>query len=147
MTSIVIDASTAAKWQLSAEPEADRARDMLQDYAAGKIAFVAPKVWHYEIANIFNKAIGTRRITEGEGREAFTLLQALGIEFFDWSSPADAYQLARTYRRSVYDSLYLAAAESRQLAFWTGDRKLYNGVKDRLAFVRWVGDYPPLVQP
>ena len=77
MTSIVIDASTAAKWQLSAEPEAERARDMLRDYAAGKITFVAPKVWHYEIANIFNKAVGTRRITEEEGREAFTLLQAL----------------------------------------------------------------------
>ena len=89
MTSIVIDASTAAKWQLSAEPEADRARDMLRDYAAGNIAFVAPKVWHYEVANIFNKAIGTRRITEEEGREAFTLLQALAIEFLDWPSPAD----------------------------------------------------------
>jgi hypothetical protein len=31
---------------------------------------------------------------------------------------------------------YLAAAETCQLAFWTGDRKLYNGVKDRLTFVR-----------
>jgi len=36
MDKLAIDASTAAQWQLSEEPEAERARSMLRDYAAAK---------------------------------------------------------------------------------------------------------------
>jgi hypothetical protein len=55
---LAIDARTAVQWQLSEEPEAERARHMLHDYAAEKVAFVAPTIWHYEVANIINKAVG-----------------------------------------------------------------------------------------
>jgi hypothetical protein len=78
---------------------------MLHDYAAEKIAFVAPTIWHYEVANIINKAVGTRRLTEEEGFMAFQTLQALAIEFVPFPTPAEAYRLARTYRRSVYNTL------------------------------------------
>jgi predicted nucleic acid-binding protein len=133
---LAIDASTAAKWQLSEEPEAQQARHMLRDYAAERIAFVAPAIWHYEIANVMNKAVSTQRLTEMEGQQAFDALQALDIEFVPWPSPAEAYQFARTYQRSVYDSPYLATAEANGLELWTGDRRLYNGVKNQLSFVR-----------
>jgi predicted nucleic acid-binding protein len=141
---LAIDASTAAKWQLSEEPEAEQARHMLRDYAAEKVAFVAPTIWHYEVANIVNKAVGTRRLTEEEGYMAFQALQALDIAFVPFPTPAEAYRLARTYRRSVYDSLYLAAAQSNRLDLWTGDRSLYNAVRQSLPFVRWIGDYASL---
>ena len=101
MYKLAIDASTAAQWQLSEEPEAERARHMLRDYAAEKVAFVAPTIWHYEVANIVNKAVGTRRLTEEEGYMAFQALQALAIECVNFPSPAEAYRLARLYRRSV----------------------------------------------
>jgi hypothetical protein len=39
---LTIDASTAAKWQLSDEPEAEQARLMLRDYVAERVAFIAP---------------------------------------------------------------------------------------------------------
>jgi predicted nucleic acid-binding protein len=138
---LAIDASTAAKWQLSEEPEAERARHMLRDYAAEKVAFIAPIIWHYEVANIINKAVGTRRLTEEEGYLAFQALQALDIEFVPFPTPAEAYRLARTYRRSVYDSLYLVAAQSNRLDLWTSDRRLYNAVRPSLPFVKWIGDY------
>ena len=141
MPKLAIDASTAAQWQLSEEPEAERARHMLRDYAAAAVAFVAPTIWHYEVANIVNKAVGTRRLTEEEGHLAFQALQALDIEFVDFPTPAEAYRLARLYRRSVYDSLYLAVAQHNQIDLWTGDRRLYNAVKQSLPFVKWIGDY------
>ena len=141
MHKLAIDASTAAKWQLSEEPEAERARHMLHDYAAEKVAFVTPTIWHYEVANIVNKAVGTQRLTEEEGYMAFQALQALDIEFVPFPTPAEAYRLARIYRRSVYDSLYLAAAQSYQIDLWTGDRKLYNAVRQTLPFVKWIGNY------
>ena len=141
MSKLVIDASTAAKWQLSEESEAGRARDILQDYSTGKVTFLAPRIWHYEIANIFNKAVSTKRLTEEEGQQALQALLTLDIEFVEFPTPVDAYRLARTYQRSVYDSLYLAAAQTNGSPLWTGDRKLYNAVKDRFSFVKWIGDY------
>ena len=147
MLKLAIDASTAAQWQLSEEPEAERARQMLRDYAAAKVTFVAPTIWHYEVANIVNKAVGTRRLTEEEGSMAFQALQALDIEFVDFPTPAEAYRLARMYRRSVYDSLYLAVAQNNQLDLWTGDRRLYNAVRQSLPFVRWIGDYASPERP
>jgi predicted nucleic acid-binding protein len=138
---LAIDASTAAQWQLSEEPEAERARHMLRDYATERVAFVAPTIWHYEVANIVNKAVGTRRLTEEEGSMAFQALQALAIDFVNFPTPAEAYRLARLYRRSVYDSLYLAVAQSHQVDLWTGDRRLYNAVRQSLPFVKWSGDY------
>jgi predicted nucleic acid-binding protein len=138
---IVIDASTAAKWQLSDETDTVQALDMLQDYIAGTIEFVAPRIWSYEIANVMNKAVSIGRLTETEGREAFEILHMLDIEFLDFPSPADAYRLARTYQRSIYDSLYLTAAHTHGIDFWTGDRRLYNAIKERLPFVHWIGDY------
>ena len=147
MYKLAIDASTAAQWQLSEEPEAERARHMLHDYAAEKVVFVAPTIWHYEVANIINKAVGTRQLTEEEGYMAFQALQALDIDFVPFPTPAEAYRLARTYRRSLYDSLYLAVAQSHQIDLWTGDRRLYNAVSRSLPFVKWIGDYESLDQP
>ena len=57
MPKLAIDTSTAAQWQLSEESEAERARYMLHDYAAAQVAFVAPLIWHYEVANVVNKAV------------------------------------------------------------------------------------------
>ena len=121
MSRLVIDASTAAKWQLSGEPEAEKAIGMLIDYSNGEINLVAPRIWHYEIANVLNKAVSTQRLTEVEGQNAFDALQALEIELVEFPSAAEAYRLARKYRRNVYDSFYLAAAEHLGVEFWTGD--------------------------
>jgi predicted nucleic acid-binding protein len=144
---LAIDASTAAQWHLSEEPEAERARYMLRDYAAERVAFVAPLIWHYEVANVVNKAVGTRRLTEEEGYLAFQALQALDIEFVNFPTPAEAYRLARMYRRSVYDSFYLAVAQNHQIDLWTGDRRLYNAVRQSLPFVKWIGDYASAERP
>ena len=40
------------------------------------------------------------------------------IRLIQFPSPAEAYGLARRYRRSAYDSLYLAAAEQLGVEFW-----------------------------
>jgi predicted nucleic acid-binding protein len=129
---LTIDASTAAKWQLSDEPEAEQARLMLHDYVQEHVTFIVPSIWHYEVANVVNKAVSTERLTEEERAMAFQALQALDIAIVPFPTPAEAYRLTRTYRRSIYDSLYLAVAQSHQLDLWTGDRRLYNAMRQAL---------------
>ena len=46
-------------------------------------------------------------------------------------------------RPQAYDSHYLALAAILGLEFWTGDERLYNTVKHRLPWVKWLGDYQP----
>ncbi len=41
----------------------------------------------------------------------------------------------------AYDAHYLALSELLECPFWTNDRKLVNNVGERLAFVRWLGDF------
>jgi predicted nucleic acid-binding protein len=141
MKKLIIDASIAAKWQLLSETEAEKSLSILMDYIDGKIAFVAPKVWQYEIANALNKAISIGRITELEGQTAFNNLLDLEIEFIEFPSPKEAYMFAKKYQRSVFDSFYLAVAENLEIEFWTGDRKLYNAISGKFPYVRWIGDY------
>ncbi len=55
-----------------------------------------------------------------------------------------AWELAKQFNRpQTYDSHYLALAEIIGLEFWTGDERLYNTVKHRLSWVKWLGDYQP----
>lgn len=141
MPDLVIDASVAVKWVSPDEEAADRAVSMLADYQRGGVSFLAPLFWQYEVVNGVNKAVARGELAETEGREVVEALMALDVTIEPFPSPQDAYGLARKYRRSVYDSLYLDLAERRGCEFWTGDRKLYNAAKGRLPFVRWIGEY------
>ena len=41
---------------------------------------------------------------------------------------------------SFYDAVYLVLAAALRMSFVTADRRLYEAVKQRLPFVRWLGD-------
>ena len=47
--------------------------------------------------------------------------------------------LARRYNRSAYDVAYLALAEATGQPLITGDRRLYQAVRNELGWVRWLG--------
>jgi predicted nucleic acid-binding protein len=141
MPDLVIDASVAVKWVSPDEVAADRAARMLADYQRGTVSFLAPSLWGYEVASGVNKAVARGDLVEAEGREVIEAILSLDMSLEPLPPPKRAYTLARKYRRSVYDSLYLDLAERRRCEFWTGDRKLYNAVKTQLPFVRWIGDY------
>jgi predicted nucleic acid-binding protein len=82
-------------------------------------------------------------LTSQEAEVAFAKLQALPIE--DTSLPGlrqRAWEIAKDFGfTTVYDATYLAVAELRGCEFWTADERLFNRVKDRLSFVKWLGDY------
>lgn len=57
-----------------------------------------------------------------------------------------AWALALEHERSAYNAAYLALAEHEGMLLITGDRRLYNAVKGRLPWVRWVGDYQSVAE-
>ncbi len=55
--------------------------------------------------------------------------------------------IVRTNIKSVYDASYISLAKKNNIDFVTGDKRLYNGVKDRLKWIKWIGDneYSPML--
>ena len=141
MPSLVVDASVAIKWLNPREVLADKASALYADYVQGQFSLLVPVFWDYEVANGVNKAVTRGDLTEQEGYDAIALLLAVQAQKVPLPAPHQSYEFARRYRRSVYDSWYLSLAETTGCASWTADAKLYNAVKDGLAFVRWLGDY------
>ena len=72
----------------------------------------------------------------------FEAFQAQGVKLlYPEGLHRVAWELAIKFDRpAAYDSHYLALAEMLSCELWTGDRRLYNVVKDELPWVKWLGD-------
>jgi predicted nucleic acid-binding protein len=53
----------------------------------------------------------------------------------------DAYDLAITHRRTVYDSLYLSLSIREACRFVTADERLANAVSSAIPTVVWLGNW------
>lgn len=140
----VLDASVALKWQFEDEEATGAATALLEDFVEGKIELIAPTLFPYEILSAVNVAINRKRIGEAAGYRAINYIISLGIElrsFDDLIEPT--FQMARHYRLSSYDCAYMALAEKEKCDLLTGDSRLFNAIMNQLAWVRWIGDYPP----
>jgi len=146
-TVAVVDASVSVKWANPKESDFDKAMALLTDCKDGYLRLLPPAHWGFELAQGINKAIARGNISEKDGADALDALLSLGIDI-DPAPPArQAFQDARRFQRSVYDSLYLTLAERKGCNFWTGDRRLFNAVSAKLKWVKWIGHYQPLPRP
>jgi predicted nucleic acid-binding protein len=138
----VIDASVALKWQFEDEEVTDKATALLEDFIEGKIDLIAPTLFPYEIVNAVNVAINRKRIGETIGYQAITYLSSVGIETRGFSDLIErTFYLARQFNISPYDCAYLALAEKEKCDFFTGDKKLFKGIKDQFHWITWIGEY------
>lgn len=52
------------------------------------------------------------------------------------------YELAEELRLPrAYDTQYIALAEYLNCELWTGDERLFNGVRAAFSNIRWLGEY------
>jgi len=139
---IVIDASGALKWQLRDEESIAQADAVVDDFLAKRLDLIVPTLFDYEITNALKVAVTKKRLSEQEAMKSIAWFRALEIPCYDFSGLQElTFQLACRYQRSVYDSSYMALAQSHQLWFYTGDRRLFNAVGNVLPYVKWIGDY------
>jgi len=138
----VLDASVALKWQFQDEEATRASTALLGDFIDGKIDLVSLTLFPYEIVNAINVAINRKRIEEAIGYRALTYLTSLGIELRSFNELIEAtFTLARKYSLSPYDCAYMALAEKEKCDFFTGDKRLFNSMKDYFSWVKWIGDY------
>ena len=113
MTGLVVDASVAFKWFCagSREPLLGEAHDLLDGYTAGRLRIFVPDLFWAESANIFWKAVRQGRWKLADAEKAIGELTRLRFSVLASSDLIeDAFAVAAGHGRTVYDSLYVAAA-------------------------------------
>lgn len=132
----MIDASVAAKWFFD-EEHSREARALLG--TSGR--HVAPDFIRIEIANVAAQRVRRGGLITGDGQEACRRLPTM-LRMHDTSVLVTAaLEIAMTFDRSVYDSLYVALASLLKRPLITADRRLYNAlVKPLPETMLWIGD-------
>ncbi len=141
MSPVVVDASVAAKWFLPAAGEtlSNEALELLRRYTDGRVRFIVPDLFWAELANILWKAV-----RQGRGTKAFAdaaIAEMKGRNFPTVPSLTlldEAFLIATTFDRTVYDCLYVALAMTAQAQFVTADEKLARALAAHLP-VKWLG--------
>jgi predicted nucleic acid-binding protein len=135
MRNVVIDASVAAKWFLD-EPHSTEALDILKKVLDDELSLLAPDHIYAEIGNTLWRRTNAGTVAVSDAQDFisdFLMIKITLVSTADLLS--DAYHLAITYKRSTYDSLYLALSQREQCHFVTADEKLVNAVGPALSNV------------
>lgn len=135
MSTCVIDASVAAKWLLpsAGEPLAEEALELLRDYVEGRLRMIVPDLFWAELGNILWKAVRLRRIPDSTATKALQVM--VGRNLPTVSSRVlldDAFAIARTFDRTLYDALYLALAVQSKCPCITADERLARALAAHL---------------
>ena len=128
---LVIDASTAAKWFLE-EEDSDRALSLRDAHIDGRVELTAPDLIVYEVANAhalnYNPRVANEHLTDR--------IQDLFDYDLDIVSPSAELSActARTARElsvSVYDASYVALSDILATNLVTADRKLHDMISKK----------------
>jgi predicted nucleic acid-binding protein len=141
LNTYVLDASVAAKWMLPAGGEDlhEEAVEWLERLLGNQISLVVPDLFWIETSNLIWRAVRIARITKQEGVRALSDLRDRGLETVSsLALLSSALEIAFSYNRSVYDSVYVALAKDRDTLLITADEKLANAVAAHLP-VKWLG--------
>ncbi|MHB8574910.1 MAG: type II toxin-antitoxin system VapC family toxin [Dehalococcoidia bacterium] len=141
----VLDASVASKWYLPDERDIEQARQALDAFDHGHVAFIAPQHIEYEVVSAITVASrgAAKRITDAEAELSIARFLALGIPTVaDDDLLMAAHLVARQTGCAFYDGLYVALAQRLGLPLLTADWKLYQNLY-QLGELQWIGAWTP----
>lgn len=142
MDSLVVDSSVAVKWFI-AEPYSAEARRILDAYQNGLLSFLAPDLINAEVGNILWKKQAFQGLAASDAQDVLDEFRRLQFKFIPAAELLeDAYNIAVTHRRTVYDALYLALSVREGCRFVTADEKLANAVGATFPGVAWLANWP-----
>ncbi|WP_406678074.1 type II toxin-antitoxin system VapC family toxin [Moorella sp. ACPs] len=129
MKIFVVDASVAVKWYIP-EPCSERAVELLERAAKGDCRLWAPDLIYAEVGNVLWKKCMRGEIGEEDARKILgAMVKAFPASVAGSQAllPA-AFEIAYGYRRTLYDSLYIALAVAKNGVFITADERLVNAL-------------------
>ena len=140
MKRYVIDASVAVKW-LVPEIHAERSMRLLKE----NHGLMAPDLVFAEIGNVLLKKSRMGEIETEAALEMLTDFKGIPLQIYKTDALLEfAWDIAGTYNRSFYDSLYIALSMKTACRMVTADLKLFNSLKTTSVskHILWVGDIP-----
>lgn len=145
VSEVCVDASLAVKVVVT-ESDSDKADALFDQWANEGKQLIAPAFFEVETDSILRQKVALRKeLTAEQARAAFARLRDLPIRQVSESGQRErAWEIATGFGfATVYDATYLALAELRGCEFWTADERLFNQVKDKFFFVKWLGTHVP----
>ena len=140
---LVIDASVVLKSYLPEEGSI-QAQAIFYDCALRHVEIFAPDLITYEVMNALLVAVRRHRLASARGEEILREFSLLALPTHSMKRlEGRVWALAQEYQRTAYDAAYLALAEREKALLVTGDRRLYNAVKNKLKWVQYIEDYKP----
>lgn len=138
MRQAVVDASVAAKWVVEENHSSQAA--LLLEFDA----LHAPDHWHAEAVNALWSKVFRGELSAVDAEERMTVLlraPIIGTPIAALMPRAFAIAVARTV--TIYNSLYVALAEMRDIPMITADERLIRRLSEDAAFANiavWIGD-------
>jgi predicted nucleic acid-binding protein len=118
-------------------------RALMKSAAQAQTQLCVPMLWEYEITSTLRKFQAAGRLTSSEVETGLGQLYQLKIERVPPDMNLHNQALAWAARANqvvAYDAQYLALAESLGAEMWTADKRLYNALKDSVAWLHWGGE-------
>lgn len=141
---VVVDASLALKWVIP-ETDSNAAIELLNQWTTEGKKVVAPALFIYEVTNILYRQSAANKLTYEEAKQSLKKLFSIGVKLkftLHEDISMQAMEFAHLFNLpATYDAHYLALAQREKSDYWTADARLWNAVKGRLNWVRWIGDY------
>jgi predicted nucleic acid-binding protein len=137
---VVVDSSFVIRL-LNRHPESQYG-SIWREWEANGTSVFAPALLTYEVTNAFWKYEISGELSTDAVVDSIDRMITLPIEYV---SAGDIHLLAlefvrRYWESKVYDSHFLALAQSLDCELWTSDKKLYNRVSAHLPWVRFIDD-------
>jgi predicted nucleic acid-binding protein len=137
----VLDASVALKWAVAPANEtlSAEAIELLRQYVDGEVSFLVPDIFWAEVGNVLWKGSRQGRWSQAVAEQIASEMQARNFPTtLSRNLMNGALRIAFTYRRAVYDCLYVALAIQSGAHMITADERLANSVAAHLP-VKWLG--------
>lgn len=141
MTRVVVDSSVVIKWFVT-EPLTPEAQRILDGYQAGTLNLLAPDLLVAEIGNVVWKKYRVHGLAKEDAEQIIAAFRELRIELVPTAELLEeAFRIAMTYERTVYDSLYIALSVREQCIYITADERLVNAVSQAFPNTVWVAQW------
>lgn len=141
MAKLVVDASVIIAALLPDEPYNKAARAVLQSSLQSEC--MTSSLMRHEVVNALWQAVRARRLKQ---ESALLVLQEFeNLQFLTRDAPcAEILKLTAALSRSAtYDASYLALAQTEKAPLITADKRLYNALKGRFKWIRWIEETIP----